>query len=515
MNFHERRSQGRYRFGRFELRVGTRELLDGGVGVPLGGRAFDLLVCLVEGRGRTVTKDDLLEAVWPGRVVIDNNLNAQVATLRKALGAGAVLTVPGQGFQFGWEVHDELPLLHGDCEAREMPAVAVLPFQNLSGDPDEDYFALGMAEDVLNALSRFRQFRVIARGSSFAPGRGDADIRQIGAELGARYVLRGSVRRAAGRLRVLAQLLETDRGRQLWSDGWDGSADQMFDLQDEIAARVALLVQPMILQAEVEQVRRKRPEALAAHDLVLRALPHLYAMRPLDNAAALPLLLRALELDPGYAWAQAHTAWCYEQRLSRGWPSADESQRAAAVALARHALAAAADDAVVVGIAGFVLFAVGRDDFAGLAALRRACALNPNAALVANLAGTAQLFGGDLDSAVEQLERVRQLSPVDPAAFMFLSALACARLLRGEAQAALGLCAESVAANPDWDFTWWVAAAAAGEAGDATQAAQALRHLRRIGPAPGLTFPKFLIFRDEQRRHRLLASLRKAGLAGF
>jgi len=173
-------------------------------------------------------------------------------------------------------------------------------------------------------------------------------------------------------------------------------------------------------KAEVAQARRKRPEVLAASDLVLQALPHLYAMRPKDNSMALSLLQRASALDPGYAWAQAHAAWCYEQRLSRAWPSADESQRETAVALARHALAAGGEDSIVVGLAGFVLFAVGRDHESGLAALRRATALNPNAALVANLAGTANLFAGDLLHADEQLERVHRLNPADPAAFMFI-----------------------------------------------------------------------------------------------
>lgn len=311
------------------------------------------------------------------------------------------------------------------------------------------------------------------------------------------------MRRSRNRLRIHAQLGETDQGTQLWSSSWDGDAGEVFELQYEITAKVALSIEPAIRQAELAQSRRKRPGSLAAHDLVLQALPHLYAMRPQDNGVALSLLQQALALDPGYAWAQAHAAWCYEQRLSRAWPNADESQRATAVTLARQALAAGGDDAIVVGLAGFVLFAVGKDHESGLAALRRASALNPNAALVANLAGTANLFAGHLREAGERLERVRRLNPVDPAAFMFLSALACVRLLTDQPEAALALCAESVAANPDWDFTWWVTAAAAGEA---------LRNLRRIGPDSRLTFPSFRIFRVAQRRERLLAGLRKAGM---
>jgi TolB-like protein len=505
---------GRYRFGDFELRLGTRELRRGNSPVALGGRAFDLLACLVQNSGRTIGKDELLQAAWPGRVVIENNLNAQVRALRKLLGPATVVTVSGRGFRFGLDVRGELAPLHppGAAPPPELPALAVLPFQNLSGDPAEDYFASGVAEDILTALSRFKQFRVLARHSSFALHKAEPELGRIGDALGVGYVLRGSVRRAQDRLRIHAQLCETAQLAQLWSARWDGAPDDLFQLQDDIAAKVALSIAPAIQQAELAQARRKRPENQHAHDLVLQALPHLYAMRPEDNRQALALLQAALALDPGYAWAQAHAAWCYEQRLSRAWPHADESQRVTAVSLARHALAAAGDDAIIVGLAGFVLFAVGRDHESGLAALRRATALNPHAALVANLAGTAHLFGGDLQEARAQLERLRHLNPIDPAAFMFISALACVRLLLGQPRPALALCAESVAANPDWDFTWWVTAAAAGEAGDTDRAREALDNLLRIGPDSCLSLPRFRIFREPQRREQLLAGLRKAGL---
>ena len=512
MKSHEIRGAGCYRFAGYELRPHTRELLADGVAVALGGRAFDLLTCLVAAGGRTVDKDELLAAAWPGRVVIDNNLNAQVRALRRQLGPQSVLTVPGRGFCLGWEVHENLPLLHGAGGQRVLPAVAVLPFDNLGTDPSDAVFASGVAEDILNALSRFRQFRVIARGSSFAiGGRDGGDVCRIGADLGARYLLRGSVRRSATGLRFGAQLLETVHGQQLWSESWEGAVDDLFRLQDAVAEKVAVSVHPAIERDEIDAVRRRRPDSLAAHELVLRALPHLYAMRPADNAAARALLLRALELDPTYAWAQAHAAWCYEQSLSRGWPDTEAAQGATAVALARHALAAGGDDAIVVGLAGFVLFAVGREDDTGLAALQRACTLNPNAALIANLAGTAQLFAGHPGKAVHQLERLRALSPSDPAAFLFLAALACAHLMTGQPQQALALGAEATAANPDWDFAWWVSAAAAGEAGDAARAAQALSHLRRIGPAR-LEFPRFRAFRDDRQREFLLQGLSKAGL---
>ena len=497
------------KFGRIELRRETRQVFLGGEPVTVGGRAFDLLARLLDKPGEVVTKAQLMDAAWPGRAVVENNLNAQVKALRQALGEETILTVSGRGYRLA------LPSLKGEAVpewANDRASIAILPFDNVSGDPEQAYFVDGVAEEILTALAAFKQLLVIARNSSFVFKNTPTDIREVGRRLGVRYVLEGSVRRTASRVRITAQLIETEKGAHLWAERFEGALADVFDLQDEITARVVAAIEPAIRREEIELARRKRPENLAAHDLLLRALPHLYAMTPPDNDAAIELLERALAEQPDFAAGLAHAAWALEQRLSRAWPNAGEKDRPRAVAYARKALAAGADDANVLCVAGFVLATTGRDPQGGLSTLRRATTLNPRSALVCNFAGTANLFAGDLQEAQKHLAMARRLSPSDPTAFLLITALGCAHLLSGDAEAALGMCAQSAAMNPDWDFTWWVTAAAAGELGDDAKANEALTNLSRLKPGARIEFPTFRVFADPARRDLILQGLIKTRL---
>ena len=203
--------------------------------------------------------------------------------------------------------------------ATDKPSIAVLPFANLSGDPEQEYFADGMVEDIITALSHFKELFVIARNSSFVYKGRSVDIGQVAKELGVRYVLEGSVRKSGNRVRITGQLIDTATRAHLWADRFDGAQEDVFDLQDNITESVVGIIEPQIRKAEIVRSRRKRPENLDAYDLYLRALPHLYAMHPNDNSLALGFLTQAIELDPGFAPALAFAAWCYEQRLTRGW----------------------------------------------------------------------------------------------------------------------------------------------------------------------------------------------------
>lgn len=500
------------RFGRFDLMAAARQLLVDGTPVAIGGRAFDLLLTLVENRGRVVSKAELMDHVWPGLAVIDNNLSAQIAALRRTLGRNAILTVSGRGYRFVLDVAPATALPGARVPQLEGPSIAVLPFLNLSGDPSQDYFADGMADDIITALSKFKQFLVISRNSSFAYRDRAADVLHVGRELGVRYVLSGSVRRSAERLRIAVQLVETERSLTLWAETCEGNTRNLFDLQDEITAQCAAAIEPAILATEIERARRKHPESLAAYDLRMRALPHLYAMRPDANDTALPFLEQALAIDPCDASTLAHLAWCYEQRLSRGWPNAAPGHRATAASMARRALAVGSDDSSAIGLAGFVMVAIGDDAESGLAAVRRAAGANPNHALIRILAGTAELIAGGLDEAISHLERARRLSPHDPGAFMITTALACAHLFAGLPRVALALCIESVVENPEWDFTWWVLAAAAGESGELSKAHEAFTNLGRIASPEASEYPRFRTF-TEERRGILFKALNKAGFA--
>ena len=217
----------------------------------------------------------------------------------------------------------------------EKPSVAVLPFQNMSGDAEQDYFADGMVEDIITGLARMKWLFVIARNSSFAYKGKSVDVKQAGRELGVRYVLEGSVRRMANRMRVTGQLIEAETGRHIWADRYDRTLDDVFALQDELTMSVVAAIEPSLRQAEIERVKRKRPENLDAYDLVLRAIPHVYPSMPEEAAKALPLLERALEMEPDYALAHGFAAWSNEILFARG--GRHEENRLGAI---RHAHAA-------------------------------------------------------------------------------------------------------------------------------------------------------------------------------
>ena len=270
-------------------------------------------------------------------------------------------------------------------------------------------------------------------------------------ELGVRYVLEGSVRKAGKRVRINAQLIDAATRAHLWAGRFDGGQEDVFDLQDNITENVVGIIEPQIRKAEIGRSRRKRPENLDAYDLYLRALPHLYAMHPDDNSRALEFLIQAIELDPEFAPALAFAAWCYEQRLTRGWNTVCEDDPGNALELARAALATGSDDANAVGMAGFVLLMTGRDYEAGLSALRRATELNPNNVLVLSHAGFAYCMAGDLQEAIACFQRARRLSPVDPGAFFFLTGEAHALLLSGRYSDAAELARRSAATYDGWD----------------------------------------------------------------
>ncbi len=395
----------------------------------------------------------------------------------------------------------------------DKPSIAVLPFANMSGDPEQEYFADGMVEDIITALSRFRQLFVIARNSAFTYKGRAVDVRQVAKELGVRYILEGSVRKAGHRVRITGQLIDATTGAHLWAERFDGNLEDIFDLQDRIAEGLVGAIEPQIRKAEIERSRRKRPENLDAYDLYLRALPHAYAMRPEDNSAALELLGRAISLDPAFAAALATAAWCYEQRLTRGWSTVQEDDAANAIRLARSAIATESDDAAAIAAAGFVLVMVGRDFDAGLAAVRRAVALNPNNANVSMFAGWANNFGGDLDEALANFERAQRLSPSDPGLFFFLTGQAMAHLLSGRYVEAAELALKSAAIYPSWDATYWVLGAANVALGRIAAAREAVGRLLSL--SPGLTIAQFVRitpFADPGRLAMLQEGLLKAGL---
>jgi adenylate cyclase len=297
----------------------------------------------------------------------------------------------------------------------ERPSIAILPFQNMSGDAEQEYFADGIVEDIITGLSRIKWLFVIARNSSFIYKGKPVDVRQVGRDLGVRYVLEGGVRKAGNRLRITAQLIDAETGTHLWAEKYDGALEDVFDLQDQITDKVVGIVEPSVRQSEIERSRQKRPENLGAYDLYLRALPYIAAQMPEDIKTAMPLLEEALRLQPDYALAHALIAWCYELRFARA--GLDAKDKAAALHHAQTALASSTDDAMALAIAGFVAYLLGKDHDAALRAIDRALSLNPSCATALYLGAQSNALWGNGEKAVSFANRALRLSPFDPLAF--------------------------------------------------------------------------------------------------
>src|SRR5262249_4758892 len=370
----------------------------------------------------------------------------------------------------------------------------------------------GMVEDIITALSHFKGLFVIARNSSFVYKGRPVDIGQVAKELGVRYVLEGSVRKAGKRVRINAQLIDAATRAHLWAGRFDGAQEDVFDLQDNITEDVIGIIEPQIRKAEINRSRRKRPQNLDAYDLYLRALPHLYAMHPDDNSRALEFLLKAIELDPEFAPALAFAGWCYEQRLTRGWNTVCEDDHGKALEFARAALGTGSDDANAVGMAGFVLLMIGREYGVALSAMRRATNLNPNHVFVLLHAAFAFCMAGDLNEAIKCFQRARRISPVDPGAFFFLTGEAFALLLSGQYPEAAELARRSAATYDGWDTTYWYLAAACGHLGRVDEGNRAIAKILSLSPGTTISRIHNLPIQNEARHAILLDGLRKAGL---
>jgi adenylate cyclase len=393
------------------------------------------------------------------------------------------------------------------------PSIAVLPFTNMSGDPEQEYFVDGMVEDIITALSRFNQLLVVARNSSFTYKGRAVDIRQVARELGVRFVLEGGVRKAGNRLRITGQLIDASTGTHLWAERYDGGLEDVFDLQDQITAQVVGAIVPTIRRAEIEAARRKPADNLDAYDLFLRALPHVSVIVPQENQIALDYLNQAIALDPGYAPALGYAAWCLVQRITRGWSPAFADDRAMAETLARRALAMAGDDAVALALGGFALVASKIDLSAGLDACRRAVNLTPGSGFVGTLAGAAMVWANDLDAAIVVLDRAMAIGSLDPSYFLMLTMSGSAHLFSGRAEIAVGLFERAAALNPSFDSIQWCLCTAYTQLGRRTEAQAAFAKFRAM--APDATIAKLtteLPFQHPTHLAMVMDALRTAGL---
>lgn len=434
-------------FGQYRLDIDRRELHRGAELIDLEPKAFDLLGFLVQHRDRVVSKDDLLTAIWHGRIVSESALTTRINAVRRALGDDGtrqhlIRTVARKGVRFVGEVTQL-----SDRALPDKPSIAVLPFQNLSGDPEQDYFADGMVEEITTAIARCPGLFVIARNSSYAYKRQGVDVKQVARELGVRYVLEGSVRKACNRVRIAGQLIDSMTGAHIWADRFDGTLDDVFEFQDRVASGVVGAIEPRLRRVEAERAGRNPTESLDAYDLHLRAQAQAYKRTEESMAESIRLARAALELDPAYGPAIARIAISRGMQRQRNWipPAGPEVEEG--IAMARKAIAAAGHDPWVLDFAGLALAQLAGDNDAALSAFDGAIALNPNFAIAFGHRAVVLAYLNRPEEAIHAAQQAIRLSPLDPTMFAFCQALALAELAAGRYAAGLSWAEEALREN--------------------------------------------------------------------
>jgi len=397
----------------------------------------------------------------------------------------------------------------------DKPSIAVLPFTNMSGDPEQDYFADGMVEDIITALSRFKALFVIARNSSFTYKGKAVDVKQIGRELGVRYVLEGSVRKAANRVRITGQLVDTATGAHLWADRFDGGLGDIFALQDQVTESVVGAIAPAVEKAEIERAKRKPTESLDAYALYLRGLARHYQFADRQaNKEALRLFNSAIELDPDFASAYGRAALCYVRAKTNGWFSDTADEIADVTRLAQRAVELGKDDAMTLGASGYALAYVVRDLGVGAGLIDRALALNSNLAEAWTFGGWVKIFLGEPEPAIERFARAMRLSPLDPRVTGMRNGIAHAHFFLGRYDEAASWAAMALQDNPDFQTGLRIDAASNAMAGRPEQAHKAVARLRHLNPALRVSSLKDVVgpYRHAEDLSRYQEALRQAGL---
>jgi TolB-like protein len=530
-----------FRFGDFEIDAARQELRQAGASVHIEPQVFDLLVYLVQHRDRIVSKDELIETIWHGRAISEAALSSRISAARRALGDNGndqtlIRTLHKRGFRFVGEVdegsapaavaagpsplpqaaaHDAVKLVPSAelLPLPDKPSIAVLPFQNMSHDPEQEYFADGLTEDIITGLSRQRWFFVIARNSSFTYKGAAVDVRDVAAQLGVRYVLEGSVRKAANRVRVTGQLIDASNGNHLWAEKYDRELADIFALQDDITSRVIGSVAPQILVAEAARVQRKPPQSVDAWDLVMQAVPHMWRMSTDEHARAQELLQRAIALDGSYAHAHALLGWTYVTmfNLDTRRPIGEWTDRV----LATGATAATLDDEepwahLVLGLG----HSRRRRPQLAFRHLTKSVELSPSFALGYAGLGYALACGGQPESGLQALEEAHRLSPRDPFLAIYAPTVRYMALFALQRyEETIAVCRATTASHPHHAGAWRLMTVSLGLLGRVDEAKDALAHTLTLQPDLSSAHVEInTVYANPEDRSRFLEGLRKAGL---
>jgi adenylate cyclase len=492
-------------FAGFNVDLDAALLRSAGKVIETEPQVFELIAFLCTNPGRLIGYDEIIDKVWNGRIVSDAAIATRINAARKALGDDGtaqrvIKTVRGRGLRFQLEPvsrsieTDARPSVAGNSNSDVVPganlggpSIAVLPFENMSTDVEQEYFADGIAEDIITGLSRVRQFFVIARNSAFAYKGRSVDVRQVGRELGVRYVLEGSVRKSGNRVRITGQLVDASTGHHIWADRFDGNLADVFDLQDKITSSVIGAIQPSIRAAEAGRSQRKRPDNLDAYDFYMQALPNVASLERKANRIGLGLLEQALHLEPGYAAALAMAAWCHAQRCVYNWTDDRDTESRLALQLANKAVKLAANDSFALSILGAAHTLVREFDTA-YELLQRALELDPNCAWGWNRLGWLNGYLDRPGVSIECFEKAIRLSPLDPINFNCFAGIGAAHFLEGRHDDAVRWLEKALSANPNARWVYRQLIPAYVSAGRMKDARRGLRLL--IQEYPSITCDK-------------------------
>ncbi len=470
--------------------------------VKLRPKAFHLLSYLVKNAGRVVTKDELFETIWPSLTVSEDSLTQCIGEVRKILGSGTSLikTVPRRGYMFEesalvTQAKEISLLVSAAAKGFGKPSIAVMPFRNMTRK-EWDYFADGFVEDLTTALGHFRQITVISRNSAFSFKGELIDGPDVSLALGVRYVLLGSVRKTGNRLRITARLVDAERGIVLWADQYNGGLSDVFDFQDQVTRKVIGAIAPRIHQADLERVKRWRPENLGAYELYLRAQEGLRQMTRQSNEKALTSIEEALTLEPDYAAAAGLGAWACTMWAAQGWDSKALEHKRQGLNLATQAMAAGPDDSDALSYAGYAIGFLDGQLAAGLRALERAIGLNPNNVLALTNAGWLKTYLGDFAGAITYFNEAKSLSPRDPGLYRLNTGVAWALILQGDFAHAIEAAREARESNPNYFPALRAHACALAQSGRLAEARDVIADLLCLNPSASITsqVSKFLRF---------------------
>lgn len=522
-----------YFFGSYALDTNRRELKRANEQIALEPQVFDLLVFLIENHDRVVSKDDLIASVWQGRIVSESTLTSRINAARKAIGDSGqdqklIRTIMRKGVRFVGAVRIQpnnvepvpangLPSdeIHGQSRLAlplaDRPAIAVLPFVNMSGEPEQEYFSDGISEDIITALSKLRWFFVIARNSSFIYKGKTVHMKQVAEELGVVYVVEGSVRKDGDRVRITVQLNDVATGSHLWAERYDRSLADVFAVQDEITEAIVAAIEPRLYAAENFRARRKAPDNLDAWDLVMRALLYHWRVTRQDSVVAQALLEKAIAIDPNYGQALGVLAASHTFSAHMGWADISATGPIAERAALAAIRADSEDPWAHYALGSFYLFARRFED--SLAEFELALRLNPNFSLAQGYYGLALAYCGRWEEADVAARRALRLSPRDPFSAIYYGIAAYAQFVGHNYDEAMRLSREAIRQRGDFVGGHRVLTAAAGMAGQDDVAKAALRALRRVQPNISLAWiaDQMPIQRDADREH-YLEGLRRAGL---